>query len=133
MQAKQKSSRNLIMLPNVVYFSTLKNGARNQHEAGRKQSKAFYLLSAVFFLGLLFNIEEGDNMFLRNFGTLSSQYKALYPRRYNSSLRCCGKSCLIGLLRNERFTYNACCYGRHFSLYDQKGVVWKSRLAHMRS
>jgi hypothetical protein len=34
-----------------------------------------------FSLGLLFNPEVGGNMFLRNFGWLSTDYTALYPRR----------------------------------------------------
>jgi hypothetical protein len=37
-------------------------------------------------LGLFFDLEDGDAMFLRNFGWLSMDYMAFYPRRYNSSL-----------------------------------------------
>jgi hypothetical protein len=61
--------------------------ARNQHEAGRKQAKplACCLLNAGFLLGSLFNPEDKAAMFLRNVGSLSTGYTALYPRRENSS------------------------------------------------
>jgi hypothetical protein len=36
-------------------------------------------------LGLLFN--DGGDMFLRNVGRISTDYKALYPRRQKSSQR----------------------------------------------
>jgi hypothetical protein len=36
-------------------------------------------------LGLLFNPADGDDMFLRNVGSLSTDYKAFYPRRQNPS------------------------------------------------
>jgi hypothetical protein len=57
--------------------------ARNQHETGTKQSRLF----AGFFLDLLFNTEDGGNMFLWNVGWLSPDYRALYLRRQNSSLQ----------------------------------------------
>jgi hypothetical protein len=34
---------------------------------------------------LLFNHEDGGDMFLRNVGWLSKDYTTLYPKRYNSS------------------------------------------------
>jgi hypothetical protein len=34
-----------------------------------------------FLLGLFFDLEDGYNMFLRNVGSLSTDYTALYPRR----------------------------------------------------
>jgi hypothetical protein len=40
---------------------------------------------ACWFLVLLFNPENEGNMFLQNFGSLSADYTALYPRKYNSS------------------------------------------------
>jgi hypothetical protein len=36
---------------------------------------------ADFLLGLLFNLEDGGDMFLGNVGLLSTEYKTLYPRR----------------------------------------------------
>jgi hypothetical protein len=36
-------------------------------------------------LGLLIDHEEGSNMFLRNFGWLSTDYTALHPRRLKYS------------------------------------------------
>jgi hypothetical protein len=44
----------------------------------RKQSLAFRLFQGVFFsLGLPFNLEDGNNIFLRNVGWLSADYIAL--------------------------------------------------------
>jgi hypothetical protein len=40
---------------------------------------------AGFLLGLFFNPENGGDMFLRNFGWFSTDYKALYSWRQNSS------------------------------------------------
>jgi hypothetical protein len=50
--------------------------ARNQREAGNKQSSDL----------LFFNPEDGGYLFLRNVGWLSTDYTALYPRRWNPSL-----------------------------------------------
>jgi hypothetical protein len=47
--------------------------------------KAIYLTHAGFLLGLFFYTENGGDMFLRNIGWLSTDYTALYPRRYKSS------------------------------------------------
>jgi hypothetical protein len=38
---------------------------------------------AGLFFGLLFNPEDGGDIFLRNFGSFSTDYIALYPRRSN--------------------------------------------------
>jgi hypothetical protein len=38
-----------------------------------------------FFLGSLFNTEDGGDMFLRNASLISTNYTALYSRRYNTS------------------------------------------------
>jgi hypothetical protein len=38
-----------------------------------------------FLLSLLFDFEDGGDMFLRNVGTISTEYTALYPRRWFSS------------------------------------------------
>jgi hypothetical protein len=45
------------------------------------------LLYTVLLFGLFFDTEDGD-MFLRNVGWISTNYTALYPRRYNSSTSC---------------------------------------------
>jgi hypothetical protein len=42
-------------------------------------------LHTCFLLGLYFDPEDGGDMFLRNVGSLSTDYTALYPRRYCSS------------------------------------------------
>jgi hypothetical protein len=42
-------------------------------------------IHAVFLLGLFFDSEDGGDMSLRNISWLSTYYKALYPRRQNSS------------------------------------------------
>jgi hypothetical protein len=34
-----------------------------------------------FFFGILFDTEDGGDMFLRNVGSLSTDFTALYPRR----------------------------------------------------
>jgi hypothetical protein len=39
---------------------------------------------ADFLLGLFFNLEKGGDMFFRNAGLLSTENKALYPRRQKS-------------------------------------------------
>jgi hypothetical protein len=41
------------------------------------------LLYASFLLNLFFDPADGGDMFLRNIGWLSTDYTALYPRRYN--------------------------------------------------
>jgi hypothetical protein len=41
--------------------------------------------SAVFLLCSIFFPEEVDGLFFRNILDFSSDYTALYPRRYNSS------------------------------------------------
>jgi hypothetical protein len=41
---------------------------------------------AGFLLGLFFDTENGGEMFLRNVGCLSTDYMALYPRKWYSSL-----------------------------------------------
>jgi hypothetical protein len=46
---------------------------------------AFFLLHAYFFFSFLLNPEDGGDMFLWNFGWLSANYMALYPKKYNYS------------------------------------------------
>jgi hypothetical protein len=50
------------------------------------QGFACCLLHASFLLGLLFNHEDGGDMFLRNIGWLSTDYAALYPRGRHPAL-----------------------------------------------
>jgi hypothetical protein len=42
-------------------------------------SSVCYLLHAGFMLGVLFDPEDGGDIFLRNVGRLSTDYTALYP------------------------------------------------------
>jgi hypothetical protein len=42
---------------------------------------ACYLLHAGFLLGFLIDSEDGGNIFLRNAGCLSTDYRALYPKK----------------------------------------------------
>jgi hypothetical protein len=44
-------------------------------------SSAWYLIYVGFLLGVFFQPGDGDGMFLRNVGLLSTDYTALYPRR----------------------------------------------------
>jgi hypothetical protein len=44
------------------------------------------MFAAGFSLALFFYPEDGGEMFLRNVRWLSTDYMALYPRRYHSSL-----------------------------------------------
>jgi hypothetical protein len=44
-----------------------------------------HLLSRWFLAGLFFDREDGGDMFFRNVGWLSTDYTALYPRRWYSS------------------------------------------------
>jgi acyl-CoA thioesterase len=50
-----------------------------------KSTSACYLLYAGLLLGLFFDPEEGGYMFVRNIGSLSMDYTALYFRRWNFS------------------------------------------------
>jgi hypothetical protein len=49
----------------------------------KKIAQRLCLLHAVFFIELLFDPEDRDDIFLRIVGYLSPGYTALYPRRYN--------------------------------------------------
>jgi hypothetical protein len=43
--------------------------------------------SAGFLLGFFFDPEVGSDMFLRNISLPSTDYTALYPRKYNCCLK----------------------------------------------
>jgi hypothetical protein len=49
-------------------------------------TSACQLLYTGFLLDLFFDPEGGSDMFLWNINRLSTDYTALYPRKYNSSL-----------------------------------------------
>jgi hypothetical protein len=59
--------------------------ARNQHETERKQSCNCCLLRTGFLLSLLFNPEDGHDMFLWNVGWLPPDCRAWYPRGWKSA------------------------------------------------
>jgi hypothetical protein len=46
---------------------------------------AFYVLHVVSLLGSFFDPEDEGDILLQNVGWLSTDYTALYPRRYDSS------------------------------------------------
>jgi hypothetical protein len=62
-------------------------------------------VKAGFLLDLLFDPEDGGDMFLRNVGRLSTEYTALYSRREKSSIKkfvyecaseqACTNSCIL--------------------------------------
>jgi hypothetical protein len=62
--------------------SGLKNKASKKSVGKQVASRAFH---AGFLLGLFFDPEDGDGMFLQNVSSLSMDYMALYPRGLNSS------------------------------------------------
>jgi hypothetical protein len=67
------------------------------------KSPACYMLRVGFLLGLFFDPEDGGDMFLWNVGLLSTDYKALHPRRYNSSRFKCSLSKLERLETKRDF------------------------------
>jgi hypothetical protein len=52
-----------------------------QHKCNFYFRSACYLPDAGFLLGVIFDPEDGGDIFLRNIGWLSTDYMALYPRR----------------------------------------------------
>jgi hypothetical protein len=50
-------------------------------------SRPCYLLNVCFLLDFFFDPEDGGDMFVQNVGRLSTDYTALFLRRYNSSVR----------------------------------------------
>jgi hypothetical protein len=55
--------------------------------ADTRQCSACYLLRTGFFLGLFLYCENGGNTFLRNVGSLSTDYTAFYPEESYPPLR----------------------------------------------
>jgi hypothetical protein len=58
-------------------------GACHLHQ--KASIAASFMLGSLF--GLLFNLEDGGDMFLRIVGCLSTNYTASYPTSLNSSVR----------------------------------------------
>jgi hypothetical protein len=73
---------------------------------GKKLARSRCMLVAGFFLGLLFNPEDGSSMFFQNIGEVLSHYTALHPRRsYSSRNLVCDQWCLHVFLGNNWFNY----------------------------
>jgi hypothetical protein len=51
------------------------------------KSKIFSLYSVIFFLGLLFDLEDGSSIFLRDMGKVLPVYTALCPKWQYSSIK----------------------------------------------
>jgi hypothetical protein len=73
----------------ITPCSTLKKKRRsagtNRHQLKNRKMSTTLLATrfqAGFLLGLFFDSEYGGDMFFRNVGWLSTDYTALYPRRY---------------------------------------------------
>jgi hypothetical protein len=66
-----------------VYIAFARRVVRYEelHTFREQGSFACCVLHAGFLLGLLFNPEDGGDMFLPDVGWLSTDYTALYPRR----------------------------------------------------
>jgi hypothetical protein len=69
-------------------------GRRLSHARNQSESRAVFAsyFHASFLLGIFFSREDGANIFHRNFGSLSTDYTALYSRGQNSS---CAGSLLV--------------------------------------
>jgi hypothetical protein len=67
-----------------LHFQCRMNHVKNQHEAGSKQSSVSFFLHAGSLFGLLFDPKDGGDMYLRNVGWYSTDYTALYSRRFLS-------------------------------------------------
>jgi hypothetical protein len=58
---------------------------RKTHEGSYKHSCACCFIQAAFLLSLLFDTDDGDNIFRRNVGWISADYTMLYIRIQNYS------------------------------------------------
>jgi hypothetical protein len=79
-----------VVMKNSIFWditprSLLKSTDVSEEHVASILSSACYLLRAGFLRGLFFDPEDGGDMFLRNVGSISMDYKASYPRRQNSS------------------------------------------------
>jgi hypothetical protein len=92
-QGKYEYSKKSCIFWDITPCSPLKGnrrfGGTCLHLQGRIISRSAALLATCFhagpLLGLFFDPEDGDDMFLRNVCWISTDYTASYPRRYNSS------------------------------------------------
>jgi hypothetical protein len=73
------------------------------------------MLIAGFFLGLLFNPEDGSSMFLQNIGELLPDYAALHSRRFLYGIQfvvsgvCMYFGVIIGLFRHKFHSHVVFC------------------------
>jgi hypothetical protein len=64
------------------------SGSKNKPSKKQRESRAMCATCSHsgFLLGLLFDPEDGGDIFLRNVGLISTDYTALYPRRQVCSM-----------------------------------------------
>jgi hypothetical protein len=73
-----------IIMKSIIFRGTAlpsSGSETNQARSQQNQGATRVLRLSGFFLGLLFDSEDGTNMFLQSNDGLSLDYIALYPRR----------------------------------------------------
>jgi hypothetical protein len=98
-----------------------RNMSHSPSESNNKPSTIFDLFHASLLLGLFFDPEDGDDIFLRNVGWLSTDYTALYHRRQNFST---GLKTGFYLQLLEKMFHTEF----HQNLWNELGDVWKTAL-----
>jgi hypothetical protein len=68
----------------ICWISVSQGRNQQKHATGCAQLDVWFFF--FFLLGLIFDLEDGGNMFLQNVNCLLPDYTALHPKRQNSSL-----------------------------------------------